>query len=137
MKYVHIIGIVVALALILFGIIYPVPEKRIELSRNNYPNESKWTNNTGARYYDTTSLSYQMEATLKAGYMSGVMTMKTVTSCSGILLLFITLYAQYTVKHSKKEDALLTENKEHDEAILPQNTENNEAKKNESIMQKE
>ena len=92
MKSFTVLGIILSLALILFGICYQVPEKHLRTSEYDYNND--WTDRNGEEYVGGDAYNYQMEASLKAGYMSGVLAMKSITLVWGILLFFLTLYAQ-------------------------------------------
>lgn len=93
MKKTHIFGLLAAIALIIFSIAFPVPEKHIDVSSNYSAYQSSWKENVGAEYVGGDAYNYQMEATLKAGYMSGVLAMKSITFVGGVLLLFLTLYS--------------------------------------------
>lgn len=92
MKKPHIFGLFAAIALIIFSIAFPVPEKHIDVSSNYSAYQSSWKENVGAEYVGGDAYNYQMEATLKAGYMSGVLAMKSITFVGGLLLFFLTLY---------------------------------------------
>ena len=93
MKKPHIFGLLAAIALIIFSIAFPVPEKHIDVSSNYSAYWSSWKENVGAEYVGGDAYNYQMEATLKAGYMSGVLAMKSITFVGGLLLFFLTLYS--------------------------------------------
>lgn len=93
MKKPHIFGLFAAIALIIFSIAFPVPEKHIDVSSYYSAYQSSWKENVGAEYVGGDAYNYQMEATLKAGYMSGILAMKAVTFVGGVLLLFLTLYS--------------------------------------------
>ena len=93
MKKPHIFGLLAAIALIIFSIAFPVPEKHIDVSSNYSAYQSSWKENVGAEYVGGDAYNYQMEATLKAGYMSGVLAMKSITFVGGLLLFFLTLYS--------------------------------------------
>lgn len=84
-------GIIMALALILFGTFYPVPKKEINIE--DYVYDSQWSENIGAKYVGGDAYNYQMEASLKAGYISGIMAMKAITYTGGFLLLFFSQFA--------------------------------------------
>lgn len=91
MKASHVIGFILAIALIVFGIAFPTPEKHIRVSSYDYDNP--WTDAWGEKYVGGDAYNYQMEASLKAGYMSGVLAMKSITFVGGCLLFFLTLYS--------------------------------------------
>ncbi len=93
MKKPHIFGLLAAIALIIFSIAFPVPEKHIDVSSNYSAYQSSWKENVGAEYVGGDAYNYQMEAALKAGYMSGILAMKSITFVGGLLLLFLTLYS--------------------------------------------
>ena len=92
MKNVRIWGYIAAILLIVFAVVYPVPSKEINVgySSDGYT----WTDREGAAYVGGDAYNYQMEASLKAGYMSGVLAMKSISFAGGLLLLFMTLYFQ-------------------------------------------
>ena len=90
MKGIYVAAIVVSIALILFGIFYHVPEKQVDVSRYAYGTD--WGENRGAEYLNGDCYNYIVEASLKAGYMSGVMTMKTLSIIGGILLFFMSMF---------------------------------------------
>ncbi len=102
MKGSHVLGILVALVLIVFGAVYPVPDKGIYVSSSYTAYDKTWIENTGAEYLGGDAYNYQVEASLKAGYMSGVLAMKSITFASGILLFFITLYSNNKNKYLAK-----------------------------------
>lgn len=91
MKGIQIFGMIVAVALIILSIAYPVPEKYINVS--GYAYHDPWVEDRGAEYVGGDAYNFQMEATLKAGYMSGIVTMKTVTFVGGLLLMFLSLFS--------------------------------------------
>lgn len=93
MKRSQILGIIVAFALILFGIIYPVPEKWIQIDNSYFAQKTSWSGDDGPAYIGGDAYNYQIEASLKAGYMSGVMAMKSISIVGGIALFFLTLYS--------------------------------------------
>ena len=91
MKASQIIGIILAIALIAFGIAFPTPDKHLRVS--SYLS-GDWNDNYGEEYVGGDAYNYQMEASLKAGYMSGVLAMKATSFVGGILLFFLTLYSR-------------------------------------------
>lgn len=106
MKTSQTFGILFAIALILFGALYPIPAKH--LNTNSYSYKSKWTESYGEEYVGGDAYNYQMEASLKAGYMSGVMAMKSISVASGILLFFITLYSHVKCEAIEAQTEALT-----------------------------
>ncbi len=92
MKISQLLGIIAAAALIIFSVVFPVPEKRIRVSSNSY--DYSWSENRGAEYVGGDAYNYQMEASLKAGYMSGILAIKAITFVGGLLLLFLTLFSR-------------------------------------------
>lgn len=92
MKKSQIFGIIIAIALIVFSAAYPVPEKHIRVSSFAY--DDTWRENRGDEYVGGDAYNFQMEASLKAGYMSGVLAMKAITFVGGVLLFFLTLYSR-------------------------------------------
>ena len=91
MKISHVCGWVISIAMIVFGSAFHVPEKHLRVSSYSY--DVGWNELYGEEYVGGDAYNYQMEASLKAGYMGGVMTMKTLCVVSGILLLFLTVYS--------------------------------------------
>lgn len=92
MKAFCIIGIIIAIAMVIFAAAYPVPEKYVFVSSLSYAYDSPWNENTGAEYIGGDAYNYQIEASLKAGYLSGVLTMKTIMFVGGILLFFLSCF---------------------------------------------
>lgn len=92
MKGSQVLGIILAIALIVFGVVFPTPEKHIRVSRYGY--DKPWTDSYGEEYVGGDAYNFQMEASLKAGYMGGVLAMKSITFVGGLLLFFLTLYSR-------------------------------------------
>lgn len=78
--------VLIAIGLIAFGALFPVPEKHISVYGYG---ERQWTENTGTEYVGGDAYNYEIEATLRGGYMSGVMAMKAVTFVGGWIMLCI------------------------------------------------
>ncbi|MBR4080846.1 MAG: hypothetical protein IKK21_03540 [Clostridia bacterium] len=93
MKWCHLVGIILAIALIVFSIAYPIPQKWVYVSGLSSAYTSDWSDNIGAEYLGGDAYNYIVEASLKGNYMSGVLTMKSVTFVGGVLLLFLTVYS--------------------------------------------
>lgn len=106
MKGWSVFGIIVALAIIAFGVFYPVPEKRVNVDENYKAYSYDWNENKGAQYLGGDAYNYQVEASLKAGYMAGVLAMKAITFVGGILLFFISIFAYYKGALSEKLNEL-------------------------------
>ena len=94
MKASQIFGIIFAIALIAFAIIFPTPEKYLRVSSYSYSYDNTWTDKSGTEYVGGDAYNYQMEASLKAGYMSGVLAMKSIAFVGGLLLFFLSLYSR-------------------------------------------
>lgn len=109
MKKPHIFGLLAAIALIIFSIAFPVPEKHIDVSSNYSAYQSSWKENVGAEYVGGDAYNYQMEATLKAGYMSGVLAMKSITFVGGLLLFFLTLYSDAVCSLTERQNSKIDE----------------------------
>lgn len=86
---VHIAALIVAVSLIRYGMNYSVPDKRIHVYSSS--SSPSWSGDYGMEYVGGDAYNYQMEASLKAGYVSGVYAMKAIYTVGGTLLLFITL----------------------------------------------
>lgn len=108
MKASQIIGIIIAIVLVVFGIAYPVPEKHVFVSSSSSAYYSEWIENKGAEYLGGDAYNYQVEASLKAGYMSGVLVMKALTFVCGILLFFLSLFSAAKCACVKKQTEILT-----------------------------
>lgn len=106
MKPSHILGIILAIALIVFAVAYPVPDKYVYVSSSSKAYDYSWDKNIGAEYLGGDAYNYQVEASLKAGYFSGVVVMKTLCFAAGILLFFLTLYSH--AKCAQMEEIALT-----------------------------
>lgn len=96
-------GIIMSVLLIIFGAVFPVPEKEIRVWDHIY--DESWLYKYGREYWG--SDSYTIEASLKAGWMSGVLTMKSICVASGILLFFIIIYSDKKHRELEKQTKLL------------------------------
>lgn len=104
MKAHKILGILAAIALVIFGLAFPVPEKHLRVSSYSYNNN--WME-AGVEYVGGDAYNYQMEASLKAGWVSGVLAMKAICVSSGVLLFFLILMADSHEKEVRKQNELL------------------------------
>lgn len=104
MKAHKILGIIAAIALAIFGLVFPVPEKHLRVSSYSYNNN--WME-TGEEYVGGDAYNYQMEASLKAGWVSGVLSMKAICTSSGVLLFFLILMAESHEKEIRKQNECL------------------------------
>lgn len=109
MKGVQILGILAAIALIVFSAVYPVPEKYVFVSSSRYAYDYSWSENTGAEYLGGDAYNYQVEASLKAGYLTGVLALKAITFVGGVLLFFTTLYSRVKCAAIEAQTHMLTE----------------------------
>lgn len=109
MKVSQILGIVFAAALIIFSIAYPVPEKDVNVSSSSKAYYYSWSENIGAQYINGDCYNYQIEASLKAGYLAGVLAMKSLTFVGGLLLLFLTLYSRVKCQTIEEQTRVITE----------------------------
>ena len=107
MKASQVLGIILAIALIAFGAAYPVPEKHLYTSNYSWIDYS-WSSEWGEEYVGGDAYNYQMEASLKAGYMSGVLAMKSITFVGGLMLFLVTLYSRVKCVAIEKQNQLLT-----------------------------
>lgn len=98
-------GIFVSVLLIIFGAVFPVPEKKVDTI--GYCYDKSWFYKYGEEYVNGDAYNYQIEASLKAGWMSGVLTMKSISVASGILLFFAVIYADKKHKELEKQTKLL------------------------------
>lgn len=108
MKVCQVLGILAAIALIAFGLSYPVPEKHLYVSSYSYT-EKDWDDEFGEEYVGGDAYNYQMEASLKAGYMGGVLAMKSVSAAGGVLLFFASLYSMAGCSAVNKQTAVMKE----------------------------
>lgn len=106
MKISHIFGIIISCILIIVGIAFPVPDKHIFTSSSSYVNGSDWGSEWGEEYVGGDAYNIQIEASLKAGWVSGVLALKSVGVASGIILLMLTLYAHSREKEIKRQTEL-------------------------------
>lgn len=106
MKGIHTFGIIMAIVLIIVGAVFPVPDKFVNVISYSY--DENWFSDKGIEYVGGDAYNYQMEASLKAGWVSGVLALKAVAVSSGILLLMITLYADSKEKAINKQTEILT-----------------------------
>ena len=93
MKGMAVLGIIVALVMIGFGIFYPVPEKYVRVDSGIDAYDYDWMKNRGAAYVGGDAYNYQVEASLKAGYLAGVLAMKAIVFAGGMLLLFLSAFS--------------------------------------------
>lgn len=99
-----IIGVVLALGLILFGCLFKIPSKKISIS--SYKG-ADWSADTGTEYVGGDAYNYQMEASLKAGWVSGTMAVKAITISSGVILLVICFIADTKLREMSRQNELL------------------------------
>ena len=109
MKRCQIFGIIIAVALIVFSVAYPVPEKRVSVSSSSKAYDYSWSKNSGAEYIGGDCYNYQIEASLKAGYLTGILAIKVVTFVGGLLLFFLTLYSRLKCQAIEEQTKVLTE----------------------------
>lgn len=88
MKKAYIISIIISITMLGTGLIFPLPDKNIHVSSYSY--DSKWGDN-GVEYVGGDAYNYQMEASLTAGWVSGVMAFKGIMIASGLMLFALTL----------------------------------------------
>ncbi|MBE5806763.1 MAG: hypothetical protein E7317_00265 [Clostridiales bacterium] len=93
MKRLHILGVILAIALTIFGVVCPIPEKYVYVSSSSSAYHSDWKENTGAGYLGGDAYNYIVEASLKAGYLNSVVTTKCFSIAVGILLFFLSLFS--------------------------------------------
>ena len=89
MKTSQIFCIILAIALLIFGFVYPLPEKEVNVSSRSSAYYSGWGENIGAEYIGGDCYNYQIEASLKAGYFTGILTMKSISVLGGLILFFL------------------------------------------------
>lgn len=108
MKVSHIISFIIALGMITLGSFYPVPEKYVNVSGLSSAFNSDWKENKGAEYIGGDAYNYQIEASLKAGYMSGIISMKAIFFVGGMILLSLTSLSCIKCSYVKKQTELLS-----------------------------
>lgn len=87
MKKSYLFSIIISVAMFGIGIFFPIPDKYIYVS--SYSDDAEWGKN-GVEYFGD-AYNYQMEASLTAGWVSGVMAFKGIMIASGLMLFAITL----------------------------------------------
>lgn len=102
-------GIIISILLIVFAVIYPVPEKKVDVSGSYSAYDNSWADNEGAEYIGGDAYNYQIEASLKAGYVSGVLALKGITFVGGILLLFHTMFSSAKCAVGEAQSRLLSD----------------------------
>ncbi|MGN0657568.1 MAG: hypothetical protein ACI4KR_12345 [Ruminiclostridium sp.] len=98
-------GVIISVILIIFGAAFPIPKKHIYVS--NYSYDTGWVDEKGEGYVGGDAYNYQIEASLKGGWVSGVLAMKAISVSSGILLFFFVMYADKKQKELEKQTKLL------------------------------
>ena len=116
MKALKTWGIIVSIVLIAFAVIYPVPEKHMHVSGSYSAYDNSWADNEGAEYIGGDAYNYQIEASLKGGYVSGILAMKAINFVGGLLLFFYTLLASAKCAASEAQVQILNELKRGAEA---------------------
>ncbi|MBE5805057.1 MAG: hypothetical protein E7316_11175 [Clostridiales bacterium] len=106
-----------ACVVILLGLAYPVPNKEVYVSGYR---TTPWVTNRGVEYVGGDAYNYQIEATLKAGYMAGVLAMKSITFVGGALLLFLAWTAEKKNAQLQEQTALLRELRDSHAPALPE-----------------
>lgn len=106
MKCSQVIGIILAVALIVFGVVFPTPEKPLLVIGYS---DRTWSDEWGTKYVGGDAYNYQIEASLKAGYMGGVLAMKSITFVGGLLLFFLTLYSRVKCAAIEEQTRKLSE----------------------------
>lgn len=81
---VHLLGLCVGTGMIAYGNELELPDKNLIVS--SYLPNDEWEDNVGDEYVGGDAYNYQMEASLKAGYMSGMMTVKAIMMAGGALI---------------------------------------------------
>ena len=118
MKVSHILGIILSLVLIVFSLAYPIPEKHVYVYNSSDAYYYSWDKNIGAQYLGGDAYNYQIEASLKAGYFTGVVTMKSIVFVGGLLLFFLTLYSAAKCRSIAEQTEVITRSNEKLEGIL-------------------
>ena len=85
MNFLQFVCFIIAIGMIAVGVMYPIPEKHISLARSY--DEPTWSDSSGEEYVGGDAYNYQIEASLKSGYLSSVVTLKVMMFCGGMLLL--------------------------------------------------
>lgn len=103
MKASQILCIIIAIALLIFGFVYPLPTKRVETSSRYSAYDSGWGENIGAEYVGGDCYNYQIEASLKAGYFTGILTMKSISVLGGLILFFLALFSKLQCDNAQRK----------------------------------
>lgn len=117
MKKSYVVSIILAFAMLGVGLAFPLPDKNVHVSSYSYSNNAKWGGN-GVEYVGGDAYNYQIEASLTAGWVSGVMAFKGILISSGIMLFAITFMLKtkddvaeemlYAIKQSNSQDSKAT-----------------------------
>ena len=109
MKTSQIFCIILAIALLIFGFVYPLPEKEVNVSSRSSAYYSGWGENIGAEYIGGDCYNYQIEASLKAGYFTGILTMKSISVLGGLILFFLALFSKLQCDSAQRKIDYLKE----------------------------
>ena len=108
----RILGILAAIVLVVVGLSLELPAKHVSVSSSSSAYYMDWSKNTGAEYLGGDCYNYIVEASLKAGYMSGLMTVKAIAVIGGVLLFFLSLFSLTNCRDTKKMVQAIKEQKE-------------------------
>lgn len=104
MKSISIFGIILSLVMFCVGIAFPVPKKDVYVG---YGYEHTWFDNEGSEYVGGDAYNYQMEASLKAGWVAGVMALKAISTSTGILLFILSIAHNAKIKELEEQTHIL------------------------------
>ena len=104
MKKSFVLSIIISIAMFGTGLFFPKPEKEIQLSSYSYSTD--W-GKSGIEYVGGDAYNYQMEASLTAGWVSGVMAFKGILIASGLTLLALTIMLKAKNDEIKSQTSIL------------------------------
>ena len=104
MKKSFVLSIIISIAMFGTGLFFPMPKKEIQLSSYSYSTD--W-GKSGIEYVGGDAYNYQMEASLTAGWVSGVMAFKGILIASGLTLLALTIMLKAKNDEIKSQTSIL------------------------------
>lgn len=104
MKKSLVFSIIISMAMFGTGLFFPMPEKELEVSSYSY--STNW-GKSGIEYVGGDAYNYQMEASLTAGWVSGVMAFKGILIASGLILFALTIMLEAKSDEIKSQASIL------------------------------
>lgn len=136
MKVSHVLGCVVAIILLILGVFIPIPQKHIYID-NGLGNSDKWGSEYANEYVGGDAYNLIIESSLKSGWTSGILSLKSVFIGAGIILLFATIYSDVHHKASIKKQELIIAEIKNQNIIIEELKKQNELLESDFIKNKE